>query len=490
MADLRVENGTVVTVDHDGRIIENGAILVEEGTIIAVGETEAVREIDAADRVIDASGHAILPGFVIPHAHVSDILFRGGVSNERSIYDWLYNVKKPGIHAMGPADHAAASALYAWEALRYGITTFVELPDPVFLGGDHDVEAIVEAKLTEYDHAGIRNVYAQTFRDNPHIPATFKTFIDRLRNTEPGVKTLPLDYARMDIDAVEALLEELVAKYHDPSPESKQRVWMAPEHIWTASAEGLERAYEFAERNDSMTTTHVSETTQDESAELTNVQYLESANYLGERSLLAHCVHIDERDIRLLSSTGTKVAHNPLTNLVLGSGIAPVPTMQAAGVSVGLGTDNPSANDTINPLSDMQYAALLHRGDRRDPGAVTAESALEMATIDGARAIGRADELGSLEEGKRADFLLLDMEHPHLRPRENVVPTLVKQAMGHEIDTVVVEGAVVYEDGQVPGINDRHPNLLETVQERAKTVIESAGIDSLLDRPWTRSSPR
>ena len=490
MVDLLVDHGTIVTVDPAGRIIEDGAVAVDDGEIVAVGPSDEVRAQDDADRVLDADGHAVLPGFVIPHTHVSDIFFRGGMSNERSIYDWLYNVKKPGIHAMGPEDHAVASALYAWEALRYGITTFVELPDPVFLGGDHDVDAIVDAKLSAYEEAGIRNVYAQTFRDNPHIPETFRTFVDRLRHTEPGVNTLPLNYARMDLDAVESLMEDLVSRYHDPAPDSRQRVWMAPEHIWTASAEGHERAYEFAERHDAMTTTHVSETTQDESAELTNVQFLDSANYLGERALLAHCVHIDERDIRLLAASGTKVAHNALTNLVLASGIAPAPTMHAAGVTVGLGTDNPSANDTINPLSDMQYAALLHRGDRRDPGAVTAERALEMATIEGARAIGRGEELGSIESGKRADMILLDLDQPHLTPRKNLVPTLVKQAMGHEIDTVLVEGSVVAEDGSVPGVEERYSDLSRQVQQRADAVVERAGIDSLLDRPWTRSSPR
>jgi 5-methylthioadenosine/S-adenosylhomocysteine deaminase len=488
MIDLLIEGGTVLTVDQDRRIIEAGAVAVDDGEIIAVGRDAG--EGFEAERTVDASGHAVLPGFVIPHTHVSDILFRGGLSNERSIYDWLYNVKKPGIHAMGPEDHAVASALYAWEALRSGITTFVELPDPVFTGGDHDVDAIVDAKLAEYDAAGIRNVYAQTFRDNPDIPDDFRAFIEGLRDTEPSVNHLPLGYARREIDEIEDLIEELVAQYHDPSPGSQQRVWMAPEHIWTASKEGLSRAYAFADRHDAMTTTHVSETTHDESGELTNVQYLDTAGYLGERALLAHCVHIDERDIRLLAASGTKVAHNPLTNLVLGSGVAPVPTMHAAGVTVGLGTDNPSANDTINPLSDAQYAALVHRGHRRDPGAVTAERALEMATIDGARAIGRADELGSIEAGKRADLVVLDLAYPHLTPRKNVAPTLVKQAQGHEIDTVVCEGDIVLENGCVPGLERRHPDLAEEAARRAQTVAERAGMDGLFEREWTSRSPR
>lgn len=489
MVDLLVRNGTVLTVDTDQRILDDGTVVVDDGEIVGVGPAALAGEYDA-ERVVDASDAAVLPGFVIPHAHVSDILFRGGVSNERSIYDWLYNVKKPGIHAMTPEDHAVASALYAQEALRAGVTTFVELPDPVFMGGDHDVGAIVDAKLSEYAAAGIRNVYAQTFRDNPDIPVDFRAFIEQLRDSEPEVNHLRLGYARTDIDDVEALLEDLVATYHDPTPGSRQRVWMAPEHIWTASPEGLARAYEFAQRHDAMTTTHVSETTHDESGELTNVQYLDTAGYLGERTLLAHCVHVDDRDVRLLAASGTKVAHNPLTNLVLGSGVAPVPTMDAAGVTVGLGTDNPSANDTINPLSDMQYAALLHRGHRQDPGAVTAERALEMATIDGARAIGRADDLGSIEAGKRADLVVVDLDYPHLTPCENIAPTLLKQAQGHEIEAVVCEGELVVEDGEVLGVADRHPDLAARATECAREVLERSGVDALGNREWTRLSPR
>jgi cytosine/adenosine deaminase-related metal-dependent hydrolase len=490
MVDIRIDGGTVLTLDSEGTVVDDGTVVVDDGKIVAVESSADTRGEYDADQVVDASGHAVLPGFVLPHTHVSDILFRGGVSNERSIYDWLYNVKKPGIHAMTPEDHAVASALYSWEALRAGVTTFVELPDPVFMGGDHDVDAIVDAKLTEYHAAGVRNVYAQTFRDNPDIPDEFRTFIEQLRTTEPSVTDLPLDYALWEVDDVEALLEDQVSEYHDPSPGSRQRVWMAPEHIWTASREGLRRASEFADRHDAMTTTHVSETTHDESGELTNVQYLATADYLGERTVLAHCVHVDERDVRLLSTTDTKVAHNPLTNLVLGSGIAPVPTMDAAGVTVGLGTDNPSANDTIHPLSDARYAALVHRGHRRDAGAVTAERALEMVTRDGARAIGREDELGSIEEGKRGDLVLVDLDYPHLTPCQNVAPTLVKQAQGHEIDTVLCEGEVVVENGRVPGVQTRHPDLLSTAERHARAVIERSGLDGVLDRDWPRRSRR
>ena len=236
-------------------------------------------------------------------------------------------------------------------------------------------------------------------------------------------------------------------------------------------------ASELAARKDVMTTTHVSEVKhQTRARSMSYVEYLDSVGYLGERSLLAHCVQLDERDVRLLSETDTRVAHNPLTNLKLGSGVAPVPTMTNYGVTVGLGTDNPSASDTVAPLSDLQYAALVHRGERRDPGAVAAETALEMATLRAARAIGRGDDLGSIEAGKLADLVLVDLDYPHLTPRRDVVSTIVFGTHGHEVDVVVRGGEVVMRDGTVLGLQDRYADLSRAARDRGQAVVDRAGL--------------
>lgn len=487
MTDLLIENGCLVTMNSEREIIGDGAIAVDDGEIIAVGATDNVRDRFDGDRVIDANNHAIVPGFIDPHVHVADILARGGVSNERALYDWLFNVKKPAIYAMSPADHAIASALFSLEALQSGITTFVEFPE-VFLMWNDESDQILEAKLNEYEAAGVRNIYAQSFRDNDDIPANLTAFVDRVTRKEPEVEHVPEEASLSGTEAALDQIEEIYDQYHDPSSGSRQQIWIAPENVVTASDEGLSAAYEFAQQRDTMTTTHVSETVHEEHGEMTHAEYLNAVDYLGERAVLAHCVHVDERDIRLFAGTGTKVVHNPLTNLVLGSGIAPVPTMTNYGVTVGLGTDNPSGNDTINPLSDAQYASLIHRGDRRDAGAMTAEKVLEMATIDGARVIGREDELGSIEVGKRADLSLVDLDQPQLTPRKNIVPTLVFQTNGHEVDTVICEGEVVLDGGETPQIEQRHPDLLSESRERAKSVLSRAGLDTMAERSWASQS--
>ncbi|WP_256683937.1 amidohydrolase family protein [Halococcus qingdaonensis] len=487
MVELLVENGRIVTMNPARDVIDDGAIAVDGGEIVAVGPMATITDQYDGDRIVDASGHAVLPGFIDPHTHVADILARGGVSNERALYDWLFNVKKPAIYAMTPDDHAVASALFVTEALRAGITTFVEFPE-VFLMWDDESDAILEAKLNEYDAAGIRNVYAQAFRDNDDLPRTLTDFVDRVTRKESAVEHVPMDASLSGTDAALERVGDVFDRYHDPSPDSRQQVWIAPENVVTATDDGLTAAAEFAERRETMTTTHASETVHEEYGEMSHVEYLDAVDYLGDRTVLAHCVHVDERDVRLCAATDTKIVHNPLTNLVLGSGVAPVPTMTNYGVTVGLGTDNPSGNDTINPLSDMQYAALIHRADRRDAGAVTAEKALEMATIDGARTIGRADELGSIEPGKRADLALVDLDYPQLTPIRNIASALVLQTHGHEIDTVVCEGEIVMENGTVPGIEERYPNLLAESQTRADDVRSRVGLDSVADREWTSRS--
>lgn len=353
---------------------------------------------------------------------------------------------------------------------------------------DDESDSILEAKLNEYERAGIRNIYAQSFRDNADIPPNLNDFVEQVMRKESAVNHVPTSASLSETDDALNRISDIYDRYHDPSSGSRQQVWIAPENVVTATDNGLSAAYEFAKQRDTMTTTHVSETVHEEHGELTHVQYLNAVDYLGERSVLAHCVHVDEQDIRLLAATDTTVVHNPLTNLVLGSGIAPVPTMTNYGVTVGLGTDNPSGNDTINPLSDMQYAALIHRADRQDAGAITAEKVLEMATIHGARLINRENELGSIETGKRADLTLIDLDYPHLTPRQNIAPTLVFQTQGHEIDTVVCDGTIVMEEGAIPQIEERHPNLLEESRRRAATILSRAGLDAMAERSWTKHS--
>jgi len=469
MVDTILNSGVVVPIDERHRVLDPGSVAIDGTDIVAVGETDEIRDTYDADRVVDASGQVVIPGLINTHVHVPDILYRGR-GKARGLHDWLFNVKHPFVAAMEPEDHALAADLYCRESLRSGITTFVE--NAGGLGNGYDDET-VEAKLSVYDEAGLRNIYAHGFLDNGGDPE-FESFAETQRRKEPDVVHAgdpPLETGAA-LDRVESLIEA-----HHGTADGRQSVWPGPFLAWGVSPEGLAGAYDIAERYDVMTTTHTAESPVQERTLATSVEYLESAGYLGERTLLGHCVQVSEADIRRLASTDTKVAHNVATNCSIATGVPPVPAMQAAGVTVGLGTDNIAHNDTANLIADMRVAALVHKVDRRDPGLMPAQRVLEMATLDAARAVGRGDELGSLEPGKRADIVCLDLDHPHLTPHADVASLLVYQATGTEVSTVICNGEVVVKDGTCTALGDSPDR--ESVRERSRALMATAGLDQL-----------
>lgn len=481
MVDIVIRGGAVITMNKHQEVIADGAVAIDDGRILEVGRTDEINQDYDGDRVIDASGHAVFPGLINAHNHVSDILFRGGFSADRELYDWIYNVKFPGVTAMESEEHEIASALYSAEAIQSGITTFVE--NAVGGGGGYD-EDVVAAKFDAYERAGQRVAFAQSFIDI-EPDEEFLSFADQQMMKEPEVDHVSL---RDELTETETALEnirQLIERF-DGRGDDRLRIWPGPVLPDTTTREGLRGAYEIAEEHDRMTTTHVSETKHDETDYLTSVEYLNNVGYLGEYTLLGHCVHLTRRDVQLLAQTGTRVSHNPLTNLALGAGFAPVPDMINYGATVGVGTDNSSASDTVNMINDVRFAAMIHKANHQDSAAMTAEKALEMVTIDGAKAIGRADELGSLESGKLADVVLLDLDHDHLTPRPDVPSAIVYQAQGFEVDTVICNGEVIMKDRTVPGVHGEYSSIRERAAEAAADVAERINLDR--DREWTSIS--
>jgi cytosine/adenosine deaminase-related metal-dependent hydrolase len=476
MSEILIEHGKVVTMDRRHRIIDDGAVAIEGDSIVAVGRTEDVRDAVDPEDVIDASGRAVLPGFISTHAHVNDVLLRGRVDEDRPLHDWLLNINKPGVSVMDTEDHALSAALYCTEAIQSGITFFVDNAAGTGPGLWLDADRR-DARLEVYDEAGMRNAFAQEFVDGPiATDERFEHFLEAQRSRAPETDSgtpEPLNTAEA-LDRLESLFEE----YHG-SADGRQSVWPAPLFPWAVSREGLRGSLNLAKSHDVMSSTHVSEVTQQERHLISSVEYLHNVGYLGEHVLLGHCVHVDERDIRLLAETNTRVSHNLLTNLSLGSGIAPIPTMQNYGVTVGIGTDNTSASDTVNLLNDVRFAAMVHDGHRRDPGAISARKALEMATIDGARAIGKEDDLGSLEPGKKADIVLVDLEYPHLTPAPDISSALVYRAQGFEVETVICNGVLVMEGRTVVGLEKQFPDLLTRAEDAATEIADKSGISAL-----------
>lgn len=471
MTDILITNGTIVTQDAERGVIDDGAVAVVGDRISAVGPADRLERERSPTRTIDARGGAVIPGLINAHTHVSDVLLRGASPEDRGLYDWLFNVKQPGLFAMEPDEHALAARLYCLEALRSGTTTFVENATALDWG---DLEP-TRRKLDVYEGMGVRNVYGAGIRDrapDEGFRRLFEEITARDGSTHPGPDRLVVETGEA-LDNAAALIEG----FHEP--EGRQSVWPAPATLATTTAEALRGAYRLAEEHDVMTTTHVAEAESEteERGALSSIEYLRNIGCLGERALLGHCVQIDARDVRLLARTDTAVVHNYRANMRLGTGFAPVVPMLDAGVPVAIGTDNSILNDTVDPLSDAGAVASAHKGYHRDPGVVPARKAFDMVTRDAAAAIGQAERLGSIEVGKQADLAVLDLDRPHLTPSPDPVHALVYGAGGAEVETVLCAGSVVLDDLVPVGLDVPVRELLADATAAAADLVERAGIE-------------
>jgi cytosine/adenosine deaminase-related metal-dependent hydrolase len=242
------------------------------------------------------------------------------------------------------------------------------------------------------------------------------------------------------------------------------------------SREALLGARDLARRFGTMLTLHLTESSFDRhQCGLPSIEYLGSIGFLGPNVLAGHCVQCDANDLRTLKAFDVKVANNAVSNLFLGSGIAPVAEMQAAGIAVGLGTDDGNCNNSVNLIADMKVAALAQKGRYQRADAISADKVLEMATIDGARAVGLADVIGSLERGKKADLVLLDLSPANMVPCHDVAFALVYQAYGTEVDTVVVDGRTLLEGRRLVGMApDEERELLAKAQAASERIAADA----------------
>lgn len=465
--DLLITNGWVVTVDAERRQFRPGFVAVTDDCISAVGPMADCPE--RAGETIDASGRAVLPGLVNAHTHGVYNLLRGGVSDDRALYDWLLNVVHPGLAAMGPDDAHVAASLFSIEALRSGITMVVDNAD------SGRFPAVADATLSAYERFGLRVAYARMFNDV--VPQEMSAYSDAVVAREPGVHhfdtTEPTGVAL-------ASIEELMRR-HNGAADGRISVWPAPGVAGFTTREGLLGAKELAHKWNTMLTIHVAESAFDRLlAGVSSIDYLAMIGFLGPDVLAAHCVQVDTNDIRTLSSHDVKVAYNPVSNMFLAAGIAPAAEMQMANITVALGTDDPNCNSSVNMVSDLKFAVLAQKGRYQHPSAMTAEKALDMATIDGARAVGKDDEIGSLEVGKKADLIVLDLTRPQMAPVYSVPSVLVYQASGSEIETVVVDGRVRLRDGTLTMLEaGEELYLTEQAQVASAGVLERAGINAM-----------
>lgn len=435
--DLLVRGGAVVTMDARRRVLPNGFVAVRGERIVAVGEaSEAARY--RAKTVLEAGGKAVLPGLINAHTHAPMTLFRG-LADDLKLQEWLTQFIFPAEAKNVTREMVrAGTRLACLEMIRGGVTCFVDM---YYFEGD-----IAEAT----EAAGMRAVLGQTVIDFP-VP-------DAL-TPQLGVENA----------------ERFIRKYKTGHPLITPAV--APHAPYTCAPETLAACRALADKYGVPLVTHLAEADTETQTILERygkrpIPHVERVGLLGPRTIAAHVVQITADEYPILAKRGVGVVHCPQSNMKLAAGVAPIPEMLAAGLAIGLGTDGAASNNDLDMFEEMDTAAKLHKVMRRDPTVVPAQAALEMATIGGARAIHMADQIGSLEVGKLADFIIVDVSNPRQLPNYNLYSTLVYATKSGDVETVVVHGR--------PLMRDRRMLTLDEAAIRRETAAFRARIlDSL-----------
>jgi len=427
MADIIIKNGYILTMDPAQRDLERGTVVIENGIITQV----AASTDETADTVIDARGGIVMPGLVNTHTHAGMTLFRG-YADDLPLAQWLEDHIWPAEAQLTDDDLYAGTSLACLEMIRSGTTAFADM----YIHVD-EVACAVE---------------------------------------ESGMRAA-LSYGMIDLgDAgrAQSELKEGRRFVHEWNGRADRRIttMYGPHAPHTCSREFLIKIKEQARRDNAKIHIHILETEDElnqmkKSFGMCSVNMLDELGFLDQEVLAAHCIWLSAGDMDILRDRGVNVSHNPISNMKLASGIAPVPELLARGVNVSLGTDGCASNNNLDMFEEMKTAALLHKVNTLDPTVLPARAVLEMATVNGARAIGV--QSGMLKTGYMADIIVVDMNKPHLTPIYDPASHLVYSASGCDVRTTIVDGKLLMDNYEVLSLDER--KVMAAAREAAEELV-------------------
>lgn len=411
----------LITQNSDRRVLENVDLKTEGNLITAVGKDLDTRGHD----IIDCSKKAVMPGLVNGHTHVSMTVLRG-ISDNKNLQQWLEQDIFPAEDKIGPEDAYLGAMLGISEMLKTGTTTFNDM----YFHMDKVAKAVQDS--------GIRAVLSQGIIDQ--------------------------DGGREDID--KAL--EFVRNYHE---DDLVVPGFAPHAVYTASKQALQEARDYSEVFDVPYHIHVSETRKEnqdciEETGTTPVKYLDKLGLVDQKLVAAHGVWLDDEDMSIIGESEGNVVHNPSANLKLGSGIADIPEMLDNGLNVAIGTDGVASNNNLNLFEEAKLTALLHKKD--DPTEIHEQEVLDMITVNGAEALGLEDEIGSVEIGKKADLITINLDKTEMNPvhgKNGLISNLIYSFDGNVSD-VIVDGKLLLRNGELISFDEK--KVMEEVRKRRK----------------------
>lgn len=422
-----IHGKSIVTMSKKG-IIRNGAVVIEGEEIIDVGKYDEMKSKYDGYEILDASNCIVMPGLINAHTHMAMSLLRG-YADDLPLMEWLEKWIWPLESKMTDRDIYIGALLASIEAIKMGTTTVNTMYH--YYPNYNEAKAIYEAGLR-----GVISHVCFSWRENEDI----------------------------------GKLDHLIRSWHGKD-NWRIRAAISPHAPYTVSPEYMAKLREYADKTNEKACKdyekaiwhiHVAET-RDEAGKIEEnfkvkvkgvIEYLDNLNVLREDVIAAHCTWLTDRDIEILSERGVKVAHNPISNLKLASGVSPIKKLIERNVTVALGTDSACSNNLLDMFETMKIASLLQKGILLDPTAVKTEEALKMATINGAKALSWESQIGSIEKGKKADIITIDIQKPHLKPLFNETSHIVYAVRSLDVRDVIINGRIVMEKHQIKTVNE------------------------------------
>jgi len=454
VSSILVTGGTLVTMDERRRVIADGAVLTEGSRIAKIGKSSDLRHESRAEFEIDAKGMIILPGLVDTHVHLAQAMIRG-CADDTSLIDWLQKFVWPLQGNYDAQDGKASAELCILEMLKSGTTTFLES----LLHTRYGFDGIANSVET----SGIRGILSKTVMGIPGYGTAGGIM-------HPGM-----------VEDGETCLREVEGHFKrwNGRASGRIRVWYGARSLGGCSPELYRQISAGAEALKTGVTMHLNEVRED--ADYTKrefgklpAEFMDEVGLVNSNVVYAHGVWLSEPEWKILGKKGATVAHCPSSNMKLGSGIAKVPEMIKAGVNIGLGCDGGPSNNSYDMIREMKLASLSQKARLLNPLVMDAETVLELATINGARAVGLDKEIGSVEVNKKADLTLISFKSPHLVPAYNPISHLVYAATGSDVDTVIIDGRIIMKNRAVMTLDEE--KVIREANERGSKLLERAGI--------------
>lgn len=422
--DLLIENATIITMDSDDHIISNGIIGISEGEIVLLEEKNH-RSFYSAKEAIDASGKFIFPGLINTHVHVFQSLLKG-LGTDLGLKDWIKAVTALYGQKITPDLNYLAAQASVLQSLECGCTTIVEFS---YLNHIHELS---DAVINAFNDIGIRSIFIRTFQDCGEefgIPSSF-------------------------LEPVSVALKEVVRleNHYVHKKDNKIKIWTGPCVTWSTSQKGFKELLEFCKDRNMPYSMHLLETQDDNHFMMKNtrqkvIPFLSNIGFLSPTFLAIHCVKIEPEEMYYLKEHNVKVSYNPVSNMYLGVGIAPVAELRNYGVTISIGTDGAASNNTLDMLETIKIGILLQKAKYRDSKCLLAKDVLKMATIDAAKALHLDTAIGSLENGKRADLFIFNPNKLRSAPIHDPIATIVYSGSTQNVETTVVDGKILYHNG-------------------------------------------